>query len=165
MAPASTIRLQRDDVRLEAVLEEDAQLDTGAVGGGDQGVGLGRRDVERLLDEDVQTAFGRRDALLGVERGWAADGDEIHRTVIEERFEAAVGDAAVALGEALRFLDIAAVHRRNLDAGDRQRRARVGVADASGTDDADSNGHRRVGSGLWALGSSKTLRPRNLGFS
>ncbi len=95
---------QLDDVGLEAVLEEHAELDAGAVGGGDERVGPGRRDVERFLDEDMQPATGRRDALLGVERGRAADGDEIHRAVIEELFQVVVGHAAVAFGEALRLL-------------------------------------------------------------
>ncbi len=54
-------RLERDDIGLQPVLKEDAELDAGAIGGGDELVGLGRGDVERLLDEHVQAALDGRD--------------------------------------------------------------------------------------------------------
>ena len=112
-------RLQLDDVGLETVLEEHAQLDARAIGGCDERVGPGRVDVERLFDEHVQPALGCRDPLLGVQRGRAADRDEIHRPVIEEALEAVERHAAIELGETPRLLDVAAVDRGDLDPGNR----------------------------------------------
>ena len=145
----------RDDVGLQAILEEDAELDAGAIGGGDELVGLGGGDVERLFDEHVQAARGGRDPLIGVQRRRAADGDEVHRPVVEKRLEAVERDAAVELGEALRLRDVSPVDRGDLDARDCEGRARVRVADVSGAEDADVDGHsvRAQGSGFRARGS------------
>ena len=57
-----------DERGLAAVLEEDAELHPGRVGGPDEGPSARGADVDRLLDEHVPAAAGGGDALLGVER-------------------------------------------------------------------------------------------------
>ena len=130
-------RLERDDVRLQAVLEEDAEFHASLVGRRDQAVRALGGDVERLLDEDVQPTLRRRDPLAGMKRRRAPDGDDVHRTVIEKPFQAVVGDGAMRGGERLRLLDVPSVDRDDVDAGDRRGRARVRLADAACAEDAD----------------------------
>ncbi len=59
-----------------------------------------------------------------------------------ERIEIAVNDAAVCGGQALGLRCVRTIDRRDHRPGDAQRRARMGVADVAGAQDADVDGHR-----------------------
>ena len=122
----------------------------------DKLVGLCSGDVERLLDEHVEAARGGGDPLIGVQRRRAADGDEVHRPVVEKRFEAVERDTSVELSEAPCLRAVSSVDRRDLDARDCEGRARVRVADVSGAEDADSDRH--------SAGSGSRFRVQGSGF-
>ncbi len=71
------------EVRLEAVLEEDAELHPGLRRRGHERLPARGRDVDGLLDEDVQAALGGGDALLGVHPGGTADHDQVQKITDE----------------------------------------------------------------------------------
>ena len=87
--------LHRGNVRLQAILEEDADLHPGAVAGFDDAVDLRGRHVERLLRQHVEPAPDRGDGLLRVHARRCADGDDVERAMIEEAMQIVVGRAAV----------------------------------------------------------------------
>ena len=131
---------QPHEIGLQPVLEQHAERDAGAVGGGHQGLALLERHVDRLLDEHVQRALGRGDAFLGVERRGRADHHEVHRAVAQKLLVALVGAAAVARGHRGGLGRVPA-----LEGGDPEprlaRRADVGVGDVAAADEARLQRH------------------------
>jgi hypothetical protein len=59
--------VKADEIRLHVVLEEDAKPDASGFRSGDERVGPLDRDVDGLLDEDVQAAPAGLYALLSVQ--------------------------------------------------------------------------------------------------
>jgi hypothetical protein len=70
----------------------------------------------------------------------SADGDDVHRTVVEEVLEGVEGAGAVLLREPGRLVVVLAVDGDDFDAGDRGGGAGVGIADVAGAEDADAHG-------------------------
>ncbi len=85
----------------------------------------------------MQPLFRRRNPLLRVEAGWAADDDQVHRPVLEETTQLVVGRRPGARREALRFLARAPAHRHDAHAFNRRGGRRMGVADVARADQAD----------------------------
>ena len=78
--PAARDEVARaQELGLQAVLEQHAELHPGALGRLDQRPPALDADVDRLLHEHVPAAAGRGDALLGVQARGAADHDEVQR--------------------------------------------------------------------------------------
>ena len=103
--------------RPQPILEENAQPDVRRVGGRDERVGARGRHVERLFDEDVQSAARGGDALLTVKPRGAADGHHVHRPMREKLLEVVVGDGTVLPREVHGFVTICANDRGDLNAG------------------------------------------------
>src|SRR6266849_5034673 len=126
--------LEALDVGLEAVLEDYSELYVGFVGGGDEGIGFSRRNVDGFFGEDVEAVLGGGDALLGVKAGGSAEDDEVEGLVCEKGAEVGVGFGVVFGGEARDALRICAVDGGELDAGDGAGGAGVGLCDVTGAD-------------------------------
>ena len=124
----------------QPILEENAQPDVRRVGSRDQRVGARGRHVERLFDEDVQSAARGGHALLTVKPRRAADGDHVHRPMREKLLEVVVGDGTVLPREVHGFVTICANDRGDLNAGDAPRRPHVCVGDAARADKTDMHG-------------------------
>src|SRR5207247_10959439 len=62
-------------------------------------------DLDRFFRENMQAALGRGNTLGGVQPGRAADGNQIHRTVSEERVEVLIRFSAMRAAESTDLLD------------------------------------------------------------
>jgi len=122
------------DVRLQAVLKNDAEFYLGLFRSFNEGVRARGADFDRLLRKDVQAVTGGGNALRGVEAGGTADNDEIHGAMIEEGFEIWVGRGAVLAGETGDFFGIGSVDGGDFDAGDGPGGAGVGFRDVAAAD-------------------------------
>src|SRR5690242_1880389 len=92
----------------------------------------------------MESAARRGDPLLGMETGWTADGDHVHRLVREEPFEIGVMGAAVLCRKGTHFFGVGSEYGG--DAGIRSLGdgACVGSGDVSGADQPNMDGHLRT---------------------
>ncbi len=129
--------LQPHEVRLEPVLEKDTERDARLARRLDEGVRARGRNLDRFLDEHVQTRRGRRDPLRAVQARGAADGDEVERPAGEEGVEIGEGLRAVPRADRFHLLAVGALDGRDLDASG-ARGARVALGDAAASGKADA---------------------------
>ena len=66
----------------EPVLEDDGNVHPGALGDGDQLVGLGKAQRRRLLQEHRHTSLEALDRQRDVRAGWSADVREVHPAAV-----------------------------------------------------------------------------------
>ncbi len=134
--------LEAANVRLQAILENDAELDAGALRRFDERIGALGADIDGLFGEDMQAAASGRNAMSGVQAGRTSDDDQIHRAMREEGIEVLIGLSAVLAAEASDFFRVGAVDGGNFDAGNGACGAGVRLRDISAANETNVRGHR-----------------------
>src|SRR5690242_9924133 len=85
----------------------------------------------------MKPSASRRDPLLSVQRGRTANDYQIHRPVVEKRFEVSIDGATIPLAQLRRLFVVVSIERRNLYTLNFARRTRVRLADTATTNDAE----------------------------
>jgi hypothetical protein len=85
----------------------------------------------------VQAAFGSRNTMLRVKTRGAANGHNLHRSMIEKPIEVTVRSGAIVLRESRDFLRIAPVNSDDFEVGNGGGGSRMRLADIAAADDAE----------------------------
>ncbi len=80
-------RLQLADRRLQTILKDDAKRHAGGGSGGDEPIGALGGDLERFLDQHVESAACGGRAVLAVQPRGRPDRDHVHLGACEKRLE------------------------------------------------------------------------------
>jgi len=131
------------NVRLDAVLENHAELDFRLSCGFDEGIGAYGADFDRLLREHVQAAAGGGDTLLRVQAGRATDDYQVHGAMWQEDVEVSIGGAAVFAAEAGDFFCVGSMDRGDFYSREGPGGASVRFRDVAAANEADVEGHEK----------------------
>lgn len=94
-------------------------------------------DVERLLNQHVQSLTGRRNPLFGMQAGRAADHHQVKRPMLKQLRQGFVNPAAEAIREARCPFVVLPIDGRDLNAIRFLRRARVSLANVPTTNNTN----------------------------
>ena len=145
-------RLHSLHVRLEPILEDDAERHARVGSRPNERIRARRRHIDRLLDEHVQAADGRRRAVIRVQAGGRANHHHVEGALREHLLEGIVRRAAVPRGELLGARRVRRIDGGDFGAGQFAQRSCVRIADVARTNQADKHGQlrrpRRLSSGV-----------------